>query len=226
MGLRFMRKTDSKGIFLFGIIFLCLEIFKQGYLYFIVFDGDYDFWYLPFQLCSMPIYICLIYGIINWGKEISSFRKGPLPGAFLMTFIQDYGLLGGILALIVRDGFVFPDHIVLTVHGYIWHIGMIILSLYIFFSHLSDNSFKGFMKGTLLYGFLAIVALFINIKFQYLGDIDMFYISPFHASSQPIFDSVDSMVGRPIGIAIYIAATMIGAATAHLIYWLTSKFME
>ena len=221
-----MRKSDSKGIFLFGIVFLCLEIFKQGYLYFIVFNGSYDVWYFPFQLCSMPIYLCLIYGIMNWGNDSKSFGGRKNKGTALMTFLQDYGLLGGALALIVRDGFIFPDHIILTIHGYIWHIGMIILSLYIFFNRFSDTSWKGFAGATAVYGVTAAIAFGLNIKLSQYGDGDMFYISPFHNSSQPVFDSIDEAIGRPAGIAVYILATIIGGLVAHLIYWIASKFME
>ncbi len=55
-------KRDSSfiDIQLFGIAFLVLEIVKQIYLFFIVFNKHYDVWYVPFQLCSMPIYMCII----------------------------------------------------------------------------------------------------------------------------------------------------------------------
>ena len=43
-----------------GLILAVSEIYKQGFLYYIVNGGQYDWWYFPFQLCSIPMYLCLL----------------------------------------------------------------------------------------------------------------------------------------------------------------------
>ena len=42
-----------------GIFLAVTEIFKQICL-FRAAGGHYDWWYFPFQLCSMPMYMCLL----------------------------------------------------------------------------------------------------------------------------------------------------------------------
>ena len=54
------RKTDI--FFLIcGLFMLSGEIWKQLTLTFILGGGQYNWWYFPFQLCSIPMYILLIY---------------------------------------------------------------------------------------------------------------------------------------------------------------------
>ena len=218
-----MRKVHTRGIFIFGIVFLSLEILKQSYLHFIVYDGGYDIWYLPFQLCSMPIYLCLLFGIIYWGKN-DTYGKISRGGLSLMTFLRDFGLMGGIMALVVREGFVFEDHIILTAYGYVWHIGMIVLALYIFFTGVSNSDWNGFVDSLIVFGITALIAFGMNIGLHKYGDCDMFYISPYHLSSQPIFHDIDGIVGRPFGIIIYLVSMIIGAFICHLLFFVLDKF--
>ena len=54
------RKTDGF-FFTCGLFMLSGEIWKQLTLTFILGGGQYNWWYFPFQLCSIPMYILLIY---------------------------------------------------------------------------------------------------------------------------------------------------------------------
>ena len=56
----FSYKSD---IFFFacGILMFCSEIWKQFTLTFAIGGGSYIWWYFPFQLCSIPMYILLAY---------------------------------------------------------------------------------------------------------------------------------------------------------------------
>ena len=230
-----MDRRDRTVILAFGIVFLLMEIFKQAYLFFIVFDGHYDVWYFPFQLCSMAIYLCLIAGCFDKYSGCDSdypmnFKYSKDEGIKInqrtsqqsnaitinvLTFLQDYGLLGGIMALIVRDGFTFDNHPILTIHGFLWHLLMIALALFIFVKGYSNLTTSGFVKSCVVYLICAAIAFAINVALHRFGDCDMFYISPYHLSSQPVFSEIDGIVGRPVGIAIYLASTMLGAGIVH-----------
>ena len=219
-----MQSHKSKIIFLIaGIIFLCLEIFKQIYLFFFVWEGRYDVWYFPFQLCSMPIYLCFILGLIKSNPSMAKISAG------VETFLMDFGILGGVLALIVREGFTFSEHPLLTAHGFVWHILMIALGIYIAVEKSGESkpqddkgkrhnifTAKEFLAGAIVYLVCAGIAFIINILLHRFGDCDMFYISPYHISAQPVFSSIDQAVGRPIGIIIYILTTILGAGIIHL----------
>lgn len=81
----------------------------------------------------------------------------------LLTFLCDYGMLGGALALIVHDGLIHPGYPLLTLHGFVWHILMVLLSIYIFATGLSDLSLKGYFLTVPLFLGLAAIAELINI---------------------------------------------------------------
>lgn len=66
-------------IFGIGVVLILSEIFKQLFLYVIVNDYNYNWWYFPFQLCSVPMYLCLI---IPWIKQ-KTIRTS------IFTFLMD-----------------------------------------------------------------------------------------------------------------------------------------
>ena len=216
-------------------LFLCAaEIWKQLYLYFVVFGRTYHVWYLPWQLCSMPMYLCILYGILSRSENAaravsvsaacasgsgSSGRRSLRNAAMrlIATFLADYGLLGGIAALIVHSGFTFPAYPLLTLHGYLWHITLILLSLYITKHRLADMTKAGFCQTLPLFFSLAAIAELLNISLHRFGDCDMFYISPYHLSSQPVFSEIDRLFGRIPGIFLYLGAVALGAFLVHLL---------
>jgi hypothetical protein len=206
-----------------------------------------------------------------------------------LSYIRDFGLLGGVLALLVNEGFTGTGHLFLAVHGYVWHILLILLSLSIGLPGRraakagkaaetaeitgaadasetagtagaadasetartagaaedsetdraavmsrsgSSRTFRGplpnptgapgtrFRDEALLFLFTAALAEGINVLLHPFGDCDMFYISPYHLSSQPVFHEIDALVGRPAGILIYLAAVLLGAWLVRRIYQL------
>ncbi len=85
-------------LFSCGVLLALMELYKQAFLYVIEFHGHFDWWYFPFQLCSIPMYICLAAPLLHSEKTL---RRAA-------TFLQDFGLLGGIMALAVPPGLMHP----------------------------------------------------------------------------------------------------------------------
>ena len=85
-GVTYESPENRRFFFICGLFMLSGEIWKQLTLTFILGGGQYNWWYFPFQLCSIPMYILLIYPRI---------RRTALKQA-LLTFLMCYGLLGGI----------------------------------------------------------------------------------------------------------------------------------
>lgn len=63
-----------------GIVFFILEILKQLGLWLVEYHGSYNVWYFPFQVCSMPIYLGLWYGLLYYrrGEEIKENRAAMI----------------------------------------------------------------------------------------------------------------------------------------------------
>ena len=73
-------------LFICGLILAVSELYKQSFLYFIVSQGQYNWWYFPFQLCSVPMYLCLILPLFRHPSHRSTEKR-------MCTFMQDFALL-------------------------------------------------------------------------------------------------------------------------------------
>lgn len=92
--LRNVSETIYRRI-LFGIaVFLIIsELYKQLFHYYIMDNHTYDWWIFPFQLCSLPMYVCAILPFMKKSRWL-------IP---LETFLMDFNLLGAFMALLVPN---------------------------------------------------------------------------------------------------------------------------
>lgn len=195
-------------LFFCGLILAVCELYKQAFLYVVVFHHSYNWWYFPFQLCSVPMYLCLLLPLLPDGRMRTS----------VLTFLQDFGILGGIMALLVPDGFLW-EYITLTCHGFLWHFLLIFIGFYIAFSQQSDSTKAGYLSALPLYGACCLIATAINLAVQYClwpySYANMFYINPCFPSEQVVFHTIALTFGTPVGLIAYLAASCIGAFFVH-----------
>ena len=227
----FSYKSD---IFFFacGILMFCSEIWKQFTLTFAIGGGSYIWWYFPFQLCSIPMYILLAY---PWLRG-SSARKT------LLMFLMCYCLLGGIAVFADTSGLHYPLK-ALTVHSYLWHILLIILGItagitYIrllrsnekkaLFSRTLITAFplRPFVYSSLLYLSCCLIAEFLNLSLDRFGTINMFYINPDYQMQQIIFRDLIPVIGNTNTLLLYIASTVSGALILFLFWKLISRLVR
>ncbi|MFT4007583.1 MAG: YwaF family protein [Lacrimispora sp.] len=192
--------------FFCGLLLAATECWKQLFLYYVVNQQTYNWWYFPFQLCSLPMYFCLVLPFVP-----SKDKK-----TVLCTFMQDFNLLGGIMALAEPSG-LFHSYWFLTLHGLIWHLLLIYIGLAIAFSRLSDPSLRGFARTIPLFLACCIIASIINRTAKPLGQADMFYISPYYPSAQIVFHEIALKYGISIGNAVYLMATCLGGFIFHVV---------
>lgn len=183
-----------------GWILLASEVFKQLFVYQVVNDGVYNFWYLPFQLCSVPMYLCILLPHLSRNNQKT-----------VLTFMLGYTFVSAVATFIFPEDILRP-YIILTIHGFDWHAVLLFISLTIGLSGMADASFKGFLRATYLFLALAAVAVLINIVTELYsstagcrirGYANMFYLSPFHSSNQPIVSSVEASLGRIPAMILY-----------------------
>lgn len=208
-----------------GIIMLASEIWKQWTLTFYINNGQYIWWYFPFQLCSIPMYICLMLGFIH-SEKIQRI---------LLAFLMDFGLLAGIFTFFDTSGMQYT-YLPLTIHSYTWHILLIIIGiragvayqrLYDHSSGKTNKSQKHFahhkpdsdyQKSCGIYLGCVLLATIFNLLFSPLGTINMFYINPYLPMRQKVFGTIAAVLGNGTGITAYIGATIIGALLFHHIW--------
>lgn len=61
--------------FSIGLLLFASELWKQWVLTFILNDGVYDFWYFPFQLCSIPMYLLLVLPLFRNNSHTKLFSR-------------------------------------------------------------------------------------------------------------------------------------------------------
>lgn len=148
-----------------GLILAASELYKQLFLYQVVNNGRYDWWYFPFQLCSTPMYLCLVYPLLPQGRP----RKAAA------VYLQSFGFLGGVMALLEPSGLMHP-YWTLTLHGLLWHVMLIFIGLFVTASGLADRNLRSFLWTLPLFWVFCLTATAVNILTG--GLADMFYISP------------------------------------------------
>lgn len=197
-------RTIDRILFGCGLFLAAWEIYKQLFLYFVINHGQYDWWFFPFQLCSLPMYLCLAVPLTRQTQAKT----------VVYTFMQDFSLLGGIAALVVPEGFC-HIHWSLTLHGYVWHLLLVMMGLLLGLSGRTDLSPRGFLSTLPVFVCACLAATLINVLAPGYGQADMFYISPYHPSSQFFFHEFAIQAGILPAHLLYLACICGGAYVVH-----------
>lgn len=187
-----------------GVILLIGELYKQLMNFYVVNDHVYDWWIFPFQLCSLPMYLCPLLIMIHNEKR----RR------ILCTFLLDFNMMGAVATFIDPSG-IFHPYWTLTLHGVLWHLMLIFVGFVIIFSRKADLTTKGFLRTLPLFAFFCLAAEVLNSILHRFSAANLFYISPWEMSTQLLFGDIDRTLGRPVGILLYILAMIAGAWLIH-----------
>lgn len=202
------KKSHPHLLFTCGLFLAFAELYKQGFLYYIVNGEHFDWWYFPFQLCSVPMYLCLLLPLIQSSGTIR-FTK------IVYTFMQDFALLGGIMALLEPSGLMHP-YVTLTLHGFIWHFLLIFIGLYCALTRPEGKSIRDFTGTMPLFLLCAAIATLINIASHPYGHADMFYISPYYPNGQIVFHEISLTIGTFAGNLLYLISVLLGGFIFHM----------
>lgn len=205
-----------------AVLMFTSEIAKQLCLTFLVNKGTYDWWYFPFQLCSIPMYLLLFLSFTTYKKE-GRLHQACL--AFLMTF----GLLGGIAVFADTSGLHYPLA-VLTFHSYMWHILLITagicagITLLTQYRSVMDTrlclrySWRPFSDAVFLYLFACLLAEFLNLTFEKKGPVNLFYINPHYRMEQVVFRDLVPVLGNGTVLLLYIAASIFASGILFFLW--------
>ena len=184
-----------------GWILVILEVWKQLFLFFIVNNGAYDWWFFPFQLCSVPMYLCIL---------LPAVRKKAR--RVFLTFMCGYTFVSA-AATLIYPADILRSYTALTLHGFIWHGMLLFISLLTAFCGAADSSPRGLAKAAGLFSLLCVIAVIINAASEPLMQSHpglphswaaMFYLNPYHISPQPVVDAVQKTAGIAAGLLLYV----------------------
>lgn len=212
---RIDKRNISKVLAVTGWVLVILELYKQLFLFHIVNEGAFDWWFFPFQLCSVPMYLCIFLPLV----------KDRARNAFL-TFMSGYTLISAAAALIFPEDFLRP-YVSLTLHGFVWHGILLFISLLVILTGAAGSSFKEIAGAAVLFAILSAAAVCINVGAESVMPgiraahpavahswAAMFYMNPYHISPQPVVSAIQKTAGIPAGLVLYAIVTACAGSLA------------
>ncbi len=206
--------TDSV-VFGAGLFLLILEVYKQLYYTFILHGGRYDFSILPFQFCSLPLYLYLLTPLLPKGRGKDA----------LYRFLGLYATMGGCLVMAYPS---FYQRVSLNWHTMIWHTVMIGVGVLILFSRGYGVSWRREMPApTVMFVTFVALATCLNIRLYPLSQsspapLNLLYMSPYYQNRNFwIIRRVWSMLGWEAALLTYVLLFIfVGATLVFLIAFL------
>ncbi len=137
---------------------------------------------------------------------IAALTKNPKIKKATYTFLATYGLIAGI-AVMLYPSTVFIGTIGINIQTMIHHGSMVFIGFLLLINNKTKYSLKDFFPGMMVFIACVLVALTIDVSTYYLGidgGLKMFFISPFHESSLPVFCDIYHKTNYFIFLFIYI----------------------
>lgn len=202
-------KQNKKLLFGVGIFLLVIEVYKELFYYYVVNNETYDFSIFPFQLCDIPMFICLLIPFIKNKKVLD----------VLYNFMMSYNFLGAFITFLEPSSLCRP-YLMMTIHGFLWHIILLFLGIYLFYSNRGLKKIKDFKLVIGFYGILCVIAIIINISLRNVtnGKLNAFYLGP--APSQIIvFRDIYNNFGWVINAIIFILAMTFASYMIYVLFY-------
>lgn len=191
----------------YALLCLSLEVYKQ-----INFSFNYDEvstwwsyqWYaFPFQFCSVPMYIALIAGLTK-NKKVENA---------CFAFLGTYSLIAGLSCMLYPET-VFINTIGINVQTMVHHGSMVVIGFFLLMNNKIEYNLKSLYNATIVFAVCVATALVIDISTYYIGidgGLKMFFISPFHQSTLPVFSIIYDKVPYLVFLLIYLLLFYLGA---------------
>lgn len=212
-----LRKVGEKGcravLLTCGVFLLLTEVYKQLFYYYVIGNGSYQWWIFPFQLCSVPMYLCIIAPLLPKGKVQNA----------MYDFMLAFNLMSGFVAFLEPSGLV-HEYWTLTLHAFVWHMTLVFVGLFLGFSRSAGRSLEGYKGAALTFVGLCAVAFAINCLLWDVakGDINMFYVGP-RISPLIVFEDIAASCGWYVNTPIYIVCLCVAAFIFYLPFCLYNK---
>ena len=203
-------KTANIILFACGLVLILTEILKQLFYFYVIEDHAYHWGAFPFQLCSIPMYMCLIVPFLKPGK----LRRA------MYSFMVLYNLLGGAISFTEPSG-LFHSYVLLTAHSCLWHMLLVFVGLFLVISNRGGTEKEDYCASTKIFLLLSYIAFSFNFFVQNgLGEnMNMFFVGP---GNSPIivFKQISETFGWYINTPIYLFAVCLGA---YLVFCMIRK---
>ena len=213
------EKSLKKVLLFYGWIALILELMKQVVW---SYDGQkwsYQWYAAPFQLCTTPIYACLLASCLPKCR----IRDG------LLSYVAYVTMLGS-LATAAYPESCFVKTVLVNIHTMFLHMGSLSVSVYLIFKEISPVR-RSWISGYKTFLLFVSIAEVLNVTVYHSGILNgqtfnMFYISPYFISALPVFSAIQQHVKFLLFLLIYLTAIFVGSGCIYLLSSTFNKFIR
>lgn len=191
-------------VFATGCSFFVMEWYKQLFSFFVSGNGQYDFSVLPFQFCSLPMYLCLAAPLL--GKRAKKT---------VYSFLSLFGTVGGYLVMIYPN---LPDTLTMSVYTMLWHSLMIALGVLLLLGDERDRSFLcDYLPAAGLFLVFFAVALLLNVALYPIATergsvLNLYYMSPYYETTFLIVKDAARLYGWGASVLTYLLLFLFAGA--------------
>lgn len=193
-------KISKTGILaFFGILMFVMEVLKQ--ILYLDPRISYNWNHLPFEICVIPMYLCLMYSGISKLKDA------------IENYLVSFGLISGVVAFLrPQDAGLFNKNLVLTIIMIVWHGSLLCLAFYMMMTS-KKRSVRSFRGAMLIYLVGAVIAFVIN----FFTGSHLFYIGP----GKPHLYLANTLYAGNGWIVETIVMLLVTMAAAFVVYFVT-----
>lgn len=223
---RYNEKQLKWVIGIYGVVALLLELAKQISWSFNydtvtkVITWDYEWYAFPFQLCSTPIFVCLICLFLRNTKV----RKS------LFSYLAFTTIWGSIMTIIMPDT-CFVDEILINIHTMWLHCGSFVISVYLLLTKEVELNIANLKRAIIVFITFVGIAQLLNISIYNSGllndeTFDMFYISPYFETTLPVFSTFRKIFPYIVYLILYVVALSLGSGVIYFVSNLINKTLK
>lgn len=187
-----------------AIMVLSLETYKQiNYTFGDGTSAPQYLWYaFPFQFCSTPMYVGLLAALLP---------KGKLHDA-MCAYLSTYAVFAGFCVMMYPND-VFTYILGINIQTMVWHGSMVVIGLYLIGAGYVKLEGRTVLKAMPVFATCVAIAAVMNEVAHRagIGDFNMFFISPYQASTLPVYSLIHDAVPFPVNLAIYVLGFSVAA---------------
>lgn len=193
------EKIYKRILFIFWVVLIVLEIFKQLIKSFHY--GDPSYWEysvrdFPFSICSMVYYFI---PIVLFVKR----ERHPKIVDAATGYLCLISLVAGI-AVCVYTKMVTSTLIYINIQTFIHHGSQVVLGVFVYVWNRKNITIKTVYRSLIAFAITAVIAILINVAF-YPRFINMFFINPTRITNLPIGNIVQEKAGYPVYLLAFLS---------------------
>ena len=198
----FFRNTEEKTykriLFIFWVVLIILEIFKQLIKSF--YYGNPSYWEysirdFPFSVCSMVYYFIPIILFVNKEKHPKIVDAAT---GYLCLICLTAGIVVCIYTKMATSTLIF-----INIQTFIHHGSQVVLGVFIYVWNRKNITIKTVYRSLIAFAITAVIAIIINVAF-YPHFINMFFINPTRITNLPIGNIVQEKAGYPVYLITFL----------------------